>query len=317
MLQKIKRFCNSTPIRLSSLLVLASLTLSSTYAGAIPANVATGQTELLMTSNSLRALVPEAAAMQKWQLSGPKLPSSNVTNLTQNNLVALYTDRGSWNLGVEHLKLFMTQYKFPFEEIKKEDILSGKLRTNRYSTLIMPGGASWEYLEDLGDAGAQEILNFVARGNSYLGICAGAFYATSERQGGAATGHYGIGLLNGTAYDGTALHTPPFKEGMLDFNFALKEFKSQYKIVLLGGPSFHVADAERQATHMQVWSRFTEIDEPAMVEFEYHQGKVFLSAPHFEIEENLLDWGSDYVDPESDWPILAHALNTIRNATDK
>jgi len=256
--------------------------------------------------------VPEGKVLRERPFKGVPLVSSNVQNLAANNLIALYSDRGSWQLGREHLKMFLIQYQFPFEEIKKQDVLSGKLNSGRYSTLIMPGGASWNYLEDLGEVGANEIRQFVAKGNSYLGICAGAFYATTMRNGGAATGEYGIGLLDGASFDGTALEHPAFKEGIMKFPFQYPKLKNQYEIVLLGGPSFQVYKNVADSIQLEVWDKFEKLDEPSMIFFKFEKGKVFLTGPHPEVEENKTGWGPEWFDPESDWPILEAALLKLR-----
>jgi glutamine amidotransferase-like uncharacterized protein len=129
------------------------------------------------------------------------------------------------------------------------------------------------------------------------------------------TGPYGIGLLQGTAYDGTALNRDPFIEGMMDFSVLLEGLRSVYRIVLLGGPSFLYSRDESRAKSIDVWARFPVIDEPAMIAFQYGRGRVFLSGPHPEVEEGLVNWGPRYSDPESDWPILDRAFERVTSPT--
>ena len=45
------------------------------------------------------------------------------------------------------------------------------------SLLVMPGGRDIPYCEELNGEGNKKIRNFVDNGGSYLGICAGAYYA--------------------------------------------------------------------------------------------------------------------------------------------
>lgn len=231
-------------------------------------------------------------------------------------LVGLYIGKGTWDTGKEHLKMFLQQNRMSYRSFTAAQVLSGQMGSSGIRVLIVPGGESWEYLAELGDAGALLIKKFVAGGGGYLGICAGAFYATSYREGGYATGPYGIGLLEGTAYDGTALKTPPFTEGMMDFDllphFLTGGLQSTLRIVLLGGPSFHYSSDEAKEKQINVASRFQDINEPAMITFRYGKGPVFLAGPHFEIEEGLTDWGADFNDPESDWPLLARVLDFLK-----
>jgi glutamine amidotransferase-like uncharacterized protein len=256
----------------------------------------------LASSSYESQLAPKSASPTKL------LPGSAIFSFLKHNLIALYDDRGSWDTGVEHLKKFLITNQLSYVSINKSDVLNGRLLHGDIGLLIMPGGESWTYLDDLGTKGAENIKNYVSGGGGYIGICAGAFFATSLREGGRATGPYGIGLLKATAYDGTALNTSPFIDGMMDFNIRLNAFPQTQKIVLFGGPSFRVAPDEAAKIRLQVWSEFQQINEPAMVAFEFGKGHVFLSGPHLEIEENQTDWGAEFNDPESDWPLLLRAV---------
>lgn len=222
--------------------------------------------------------------------------------------VGIYVDQGSWTTGREHMMLFMQKYNVSYRALTAEDILSGELKKSGVKVLMMPGGESWTYLDTLGERGAENIREFVRDGGGYFGVCAGAFYAVANRDGGRATGPYGIGLLDGTAYDGTAHETKPFVEGMMDFDFFLKGFQSLYRIVLIGGPSFRYTPEEAERKNIQVLANFQEIHEPAMILYQYGRGKVFLSGPHLEVEESLVKWGEGYQDPDSEWPLMHHIL---------
>ena len=223
--------------------------------------------------------------------------------------VAIYQDRGVWSVGYEHLTMFFIEHGFDYEAIDARDIRGGYLAANNPDILVMPGGQSWTYLDSLGEAGAIAVRDFVAGGGGYVGICAGAFYAISDRDGGAATGPYGIGLLTGTAYDGTAHRTPPFRSGMMSFDMDLSSFPTIMRIVLLGGPSMLYSDDEADAKQVRVVSRFQQVVQPAMILFEYGDGRVFLSGPHLEVEEDR--WDRGYRDPESDWPLLETMMRAL------
>jgi len=182
----------------------------------------------------------------------------------------------------------------------------------------MPGGESWVYLEDLGEEGAANIREFVRLGGSYLGICAGAFYATSHREGGAATGPYGIGLLDGTAVDPTALEWPGFIEGVMGFTWNLHHpinqgFPSRVKMLLYGGPSFEFTLAEAQKKKIEVIQRFEVNQEPSMIRFEYGKGTVFLAAPHFEV----LEEPGEKPLHDNSWPFLKRVIMDLLKSAQK
>lgn len=226
--------------------------------------------------------------------------------------IFLYTDRGTWEPGVENLNEFLTEHNYSFENKMAVQLQAGELATEKPQLLIIPGGESWVYLDDLKESGADAIKTFVAQGGSYLGICAGAFYATSHRKGGAATGPYGIGLLEGTAVDDTALNYPGYIEGVMNFHWELgnpftQGLGSQIKMLLYGGPSFEYSAEESQRKQVQVVQRFAHSQKISMIHFKYGRGQVFLAAPHFEIKKEVGE------EPKHDlaWPFLQRVLDSL------
>ncbi len=268
----------------------------------------------LFTASAFSAEWPESKMHKKLTFHGKPLPREFIQR-GEAPLVALYVGNGTWDVGKEHLKMFFREHGVSYREVTAAGILSRELLAADYSILVMPGGESWEYLNELGDEGAKRIREFVDQGGGYVGICAGAFYATSQRLGGVATGPYGIGLLDGTAYDGTAMETKPFIEGMMDFDFLPSAittgFASIFRIALLGGPSFRYTAEEAARKHISVLAQFQVIHEPAMILFDYGQGHVFLTGPHLEVEEERTDWGKEWADPDSEWPILERVVRQV------
>lgn len=248
---------------------------------------------------------------------GSYLPQAQRFGLrgSEPDFVGLYVGKGTWEEGKEHLKMFLTEHQISYRSLTAQQIRNGDLVSSQVRVLIVPGGESWQYLSELGEEGAANIKAFVNAGGGYLGICAGAFYATSHREGGYATGKYGIGLLEGTAYDGTALGTAPFIEGMMDFQMEphplVLGLEEQFRIVMFGGPSFRFTESEAQKKGIRVMARFRGFLEPAMITFHYGSGPVFLTGPHFEIEEDRTEWGNDFIDPDSEWPILERVMNYL------
>jgi glutamine amidotransferase-like uncharacterized protein len=270
----------------------------------------------LLFSLPLVASTPEGEIYAKYPFQGTPLPDQYTSRRNSSPLVGLYVGKGVWDVGREHLKLFLKSHAYSYRTLDAKAVQNGQLQRSRISLLILPGGESSQYLPDLGARGAQQIKDFVARGGGYIGICAGAFYATSLREGGNATGPWGIGLLEGTAYDGTALHTPPFIEGMMDFDFmphpTLTGLQPKFRLSLFGGPALRFSEQEAAKKNLAVLARFPQIHDPAMVLFQYGRGHVFLSAPHLEVEENLTHWGQEFYDPESEWPILDRMVAAVR-----
>lgn len=226
--------------------------------------------------------------------------------------VFLYEGKGAWEAGIENLEEFLKDQKLSYETKQPQDLILGDLASKDPTLLIMPGGESWVYLEDLGTEGAQNIRKYVEEGGSYLGICAGAFYATSHREGGVTTGPYGIGLLEGTAYDGTYMEAPGYKQGVMEFlwelgNPLVSGLGKSVRMLLYGGPAFRFSEEEAQKKQIEVVLRFSEGNDPAMIRFHYGKGLVFLSAPHVEIkkekgEKPLHDFS---------WPFLKRVVDSL------
>ncbi|KAK9825704.1 hypothetical protein WJX81_008129 [Elliptochloris bilobata] len=62
------------------------------------------------------------------------------------------------------------------EAFREEDLLSGDWADD-CALLVMPGGADLPFCRRLNGAGNALIRGYVERGGSYLGLCAGAYYA--------------------------------------------------------------------------------------------------------------------------------------------
>lgn len=69
-----------------------------------------------------------------------------------------------------------------------EGILDG------YDIVIMPGGSGSAQAKRLGDEGRQAIQNFVSGGGGYVGICAGAYLASSQYS-------WSLNLINARVFD--------------------------------------------------------------------------------------------------------------------
>lgn len=93
-------------------------------------------------------------------------------------MIAIYNDEGTSDLGVYCIKKYLEDIGQAYETVDAEDIKNGALST--CSVLIMPGGRDLPYKEKLGTVGNEKIREFVKNGGTYVGICAGAYYACSH-----------------------------------------------------------------------------------------------------------------------------------------
>ena len=150
--------------------------------------------------------------------------------------------------------------------------------------LIMPGGADLYFCEKLNGLGNQCIKKFVASGGSYLGICAGAYYACSNLDWGCGeiVGTRELSFYNGKA-TGPLYEWVENKQDIYNGSWikAVEIETSQEQIFLSqynGGPIFQERD------DVNIIARYTglETTPPAIIHGNFGKGKYILSSPHIE-----------------------------------
>mgnify|MGYP001804254009 CR=1 FL=1 len=96
--------------------------------------------------------------------------------------VYIYNDIGSSRDSIRHSLYTLTQIISSDYNIQTID--SAEIKRKEWvkdaALLAMPGGADIAYMEKLNGQGNNIIKEYVKNGGSYLGICAGAYYASGE-----------------------------------------------------------------------------------------------------------------------------------------
>jgi glutamine amidotransferase-like uncharacterized protein len=260
--------------------------------------------------------------------------------------IALYNDSvappgesGTWQDGITAIKNMLTWLDLTYEEIDYDDLsFSTQDFSSLYKVLIFPGGYAHWYNYWISKSGKERIRNFVNSGGGYFGICAGAFFAADrvvwegvmyddnwmENEYGELTG-YDLNLFPGTG-------TGPINEiadwdtegyNITTFNFendntvlsGYKPIPYSEDILYYGGPYFSID----QGAEVEVLATYEYNGEPAIVAFQYGLGKVVLSAPHPEIEEDsdrdgvTIDREDEMDDNGSDWKLALHIFNWLMN----
>ena len=172
----------------------------------------------------------------------------------------------------------------------QNDILNG------IKLLIMPGGADLYFCEKLNGACNTKIRDFVAAGGSYLGLCAGAYYA-------CASLNWNHGEIDGARelalYEGHA--TGPIHDFIEDtdniydtswINAALITTKTESFMALYNGGPIFTEPTDKNAT---VIARYHDLNgaPPAIISGVYGKGRYTLSSPHIEKFGHLL-WDGLY-----------------------
>lgn len=164
-----------------------------------------------------------------------------------------------------------------------EDIKNGMMDPEN-DVLVMPGGADIYFCQELEGEGNQAIRRFVSSGGRYLGICAGAYYASSKISWAANTNAEISGSRELALIDCHSVG--PVEEFIagLRKNWCravnLGYQNNVVPVLYFGGPVFKdIKDAE-------ILARYEELpgSPPAVIGKEYGKGYVVLCSPHLEID---------------------------------
>lgn len=173
------------------------------------------------------------------------------------------------------------------------EIINGDLENKNCDIFIIPGGASLYYSEKLDGAGNAAIRHFVEQGGTFVGICAGAYYACGQIDWAAGTPHAITrdGELN--FYKGCARGPIPelIEDGDIDKCWdALVTIKkddgSTERALYAAGPIF---DEPIPQDTLKVVARYADLDgqPPAILSGSVGKGRVILSAVHLEYDRAL------------------------------
>ncbi|KAG1502675.1 hypothetical protein G6F46_010350 [Rhizopus delemar] len=178
------------------------------------------------------------------------------------------------------------------------------------SLLVIPGGRDTPYCEDLKNAANDKIRQYVKQGGSYLGLCAGAYYASHEIEfekntameitGSRPLGFF-PGLCRGTVYPGFVYNS---EKGARSVSVTYGQ--ETIKIYYNGGGYF--VDAEKVG---QVICRYQDTSEAAGVLCRVGQGSALLFGVHPEYDIRLVDL-SDHPEKEQILQELTESLPQTR-----
>ncbi|HMO02685.1 MAG TPA: BPL-N domain-containing protein [Oligoflexia bacterium] len=99
------------------------------------------------------------------------------------NMILIYSGKGVGATSLKQTKCTFSKifrdHNYQIRTINLKQLLNSSWES-RCALLIMPGGADVPYDRALRGKGNAKILNYVKQGGRYLGICAGAYYGTSQ-----------------------------------------------------------------------------------------------------------------------------------------
>ncbi|MDD5340308.1 MAG: BPL-N domain-containing protein [Candidatus ainarchaeum sp.] len=236
-------------------------------------------------------------------------------------------DTGVWADGVTAIEAFLTWKNLTWQEIDAGTINSYNI-SQYYKGIWMPGGWADDYKASISDTGDARIRELVRNGGAYVGTCAGAFYACSKHVWKGKRYNFPLQLYNGTC-------TGPINEiavypayGMGDISINQSHpaniFEPAQRSVLYYGGPYFTPDANQES---QVMARYLVPsnpainNKPAVVAFNYGNGRAVLIGPHPENEEDSARDNTEFADelsdgPDgSDWPMMWTAMDWAFNKT--
>lgn len=69
---------------------------------------------------------------------------------------------------------------FACDRLLPQDVIDGKLQEVGYDLVILPGGSGSGQAKALGEQGTKHLVDFVDQGGGHMGVCAGAYLASSH-----------------------------------------------------------------------------------------------------------------------------------------
>ncbi|MBA2649382.1 MAG: hypothetical protein H0U75_07265 [Legionella sp.] len=165
--------------------------------------------------------------------------------------------------------------------------------------LVIPGGRSKPYYLSLGEQGNQRIMEYVNAGGSYLGLCAGAYYASKKTQFEIGSPlelqlECGLNFFQGTAI-GPAYGGGQYSYYTLQGARAARIVWTSQELLSPGNEGFAYYNggcyfSNNSNEPFEVLARYSDIhtSPAAVIESKVGSGKIILSGVHFEANPHLL-----------------------------
>jgi glutamine amidotransferase-like uncharacterized protein len=209
--------------------------------------------------------------------------------------VALFDDSGSFGKGVGHVTAQLATAKdMKLTVVKGADIAAGVLKD--FDAVVFTGGSGSKQAAALGEAGRQQVRDFVERGGGYVGICAGAYLACSGFG-------WSLGVLDARTVSSKWMRGKgPVKIEVNDAGARTTGLPArEQEIRYANGPIIKPAERPELADYETLASFRTElaendtpkgvmIDSPAWARGTFGKGRVLISSPHPEQTAGMEGW---------------------------
>jgi len=240
------------------------------------------------------------------QSQNPNAPSESV-------MVALYSGPGTAEECVKATENMFRWIGCKVTMLGADSINDKSLRG--YDILCIPGGNMYQYAQDISSSGKEKIRNYIRAGGSYIGICGGAYFASEKViWQGSQLPMESLSLFSGTA-EGVIDEIVPYPDyGMCRVDIVdslhpvTRSEPDSIWILYYWGPAL-TPDLGCDAT---ILADYEKVNLPAMLAFEYGDGRVFLVGVHPEFEEDSdrdgVTLADELDDRGSEWEMMKRAV---------
>ncbi|NIA30562.1 MAG: hypothetical protein GWP06_11710, partial [Actinobacteria bacterium] len=230
--------------------------------------------------------------------------------------IAIYNGEGTWYDGIVSFEQFLDWKGITHERLGPLDINLNNL-TNYYNGIYFPGGDAYYYKRAINETGLQHIRELVQGGGAYIGMCAGAYFASDSVEWEGGIYDYQLDLFQGTA-TGAIDEIAPWPEyvmTVIDLNPGnpINQYEPPSQTTLYyGGPVFK---PQQNASIDTVATWREHANDAAIINFSYGSGRVLLVGPHPEIEEDgdrdSTDFAQELDDNGTEWNLLWTAMDWV------
>lgn len=193
--------------------------------------------------------------------------------------IAIYAGKGSWDVNVQALQNFLDHYDCEWTLFDEQDDLNLEYLEN-IDLIWFPGGFAAEYKYYI--TSQENIRSFIENGGSFVGSCAGAYYAADTLRWLGTDYDYPLNLFNGKAVGPLAglIAWGEIAAFTLENNHpANTGFDRSLDMYYFDGPYFGPYDDQS----IEVLLRYSINNEPAVIAGRFGEGKYLLLGPHPEL----------------------------------
>ena len=216
--------------------------------------------------------------------------------------IYIYQDEGVSDESLSQTLATMTDFlspKYTVKAIDATDVMAGTWMDDA-ALFIMPGGSDLPYVRKLNGIGNTRIKEYVRKGGSFLGVCAGAYYAAAYVEFDKSGGQEVLGDRELAFFPGKAIgpvlakYYPKSNRGALASRLLLALTHLQESTVYYnGGGYFEAADEYPEITVLGEYENHC----PAIVHIPYGKGQVVLSGAHIEYDPAFLNPKDPHLKP--------------------